>query len=234
MQTSDLPARFPAPFANSAGSSYIRDIPAAHQTASGTDAPASLEDGFPPETFLPESSGGIPPNGKDFNGILKQITKAVQWAQAGGPAIFDSAFSTAVGGYPKGARLASTVSAGVEWVSTAENNTTDPDSVGAANWLRVGVAAVSLGTPGFEKRDSGVMEQWGSVFIGTDAATTVTFPEAFPVAVYNVQLSWIDNHIGSGSPQGASGFSSPSLSGFTIYNDGFARTHHWRALGRWR
>ena len=98
MQQSDLPARFPIPFGNSAGASYIRPIPTDPATPTGSDAPASLTEGFPPETFLPESSGGIPPNGKDFNGILNQITAGLRWLAAGGAAIFNSDFSTAIGG----------------------------------------------------------------------------------------------------------------------------------------
>jgi len=37
---------------------------------------ASWTDGFPPDTFNPIASGGIPPSGKDFNGALCQIS---QW-----------------------------------------------------------------------------------------------------------------------------------------------------------
>ena len=86
MNESDIPPRFSIPWANGAGSGYIRTIPTPSQTPTGTDAPASLTDGFPPATFA--SAGAIPPNGKDFNGILNWLTAGLRWEQAGGPAIF--------------------------------------------------------------------------------------------------------------------------------------------------
>lgn len=236
MNQSDLPDRFPIPFANGATGSTIRALPTNHQTATSTDAPASLEDGFPIECFTPEGSGGVPPNGKDFNAILKWLSEQAQWTQAGGPAIYNAAFSAAIGGYPKGARLASSVTAGAEWLNLVDGNTTNPDGVGAANWARVGVAEAVLSTNGYERRASGVLELWGQVSIGRDSTATISFASLFPgltiASIFNVQLSWADSTISSGSPMGSSGISSPSTGGFTIYNDGDARVHHWRALGR--
>src|SRR5262249_55866104 len=72
---SGLPSRSNIPGANSAGSSYVRVIPQASQIGI-TNCAASLTDGFPPLAFVPQSAGGCPPFGQDFNGILKQIT---QW-----------------------------------------------------------------------------------------------------------------------------------------------------------
>lgn len=236
MNQSDLPDRFPIPFASGATGSTIRTLPTNHQPATATDAPASLEDGFPIECFTPEASGGVPPNGKDLNAILKLLSEQAQWNQAGGPALYNAAFSAAIGGYPKGARLASSVTAGAEWLNLVDGNTTNPDGVGAANWARVGVAEAQLAASGFERRASGVLEMWGQVSIGRDSTATVSFASLFPgltiTAIFNVQVSWVDSTIGSGSPMGSSGISSPSAGGFTIYNDGDARVHHWRALGR--
>lgn len=231
MNQADHPRRFPIPFANGAGGSYIRSIPEAHQAASPSDAPASLEDGFPPECFTPEGSGGVPPSGKDFNGILHDITDELRWLQAGGPALYDEDFSTANSGYPKGARLASSVTPGVEWISSVNGNTTDPDSESSANWIRVGKSESLLATNGYEIRSSGLVDMWGQIYIGQDTSAAVTYPLGGLTAVYNVQITWVDSNVGSGSDMDASGISSPSLSGFTIYNDGAARTHHWRALG---
>ena len=78
MQSSQIPSKFPIPFANGAGSGYIRQIPVTSQI-SITPGAASLTDGFPPLTFIPEGSGGIPPFGQDMNGILKEITAWIQW-----------------------------------------------------------------------------------------------------------------------------------------------------------
>lgn len=143
MKQVDIPSRFKQPFGYAAGGSYIRAIPDLHVAPSGSDAPASLEDGFPPETFLAIGSGGIPPNGKDFNGLLNRISAWARWQAAGMPALFDSTFATAIGGYPKGAMIASTISAGLIWISTADDNATDPNGSSPANWA--GVATTPAG-----------------------------------------------------------------------------------------
>lgn len=179
MQQSDLPTRFPIPFGNSAVASYIRPIPKDPVTPTGSDAPASLTEGFPPETFLPESSGGIPPNGKDFNGILNQITAGLRWMAAGGAAIYNSDFSTAIGGYPKGARLASVSTPGVEWISTADNNTTDPDGGSPANWIRA--------TP-YRILQEGTLAT--TMYAGSQY--TITFPTPFPTACTSYSVTPIN------------------------------------------
>ncbi len=125
------PVKFPLCWGASAGSSYIRAIPIASQIGIQNGA-ASLTDGYPPLTFTPISAGGVPPFGQDMNGILKQITCNSQWSEAGAPWFYDNSFSTYIGGYPKGAVL-SAGDTGNFWFSTADNNTSDPDS-GGANW----------------------------------------------------------------------------------------------------
>lgn len=134
MDNTSLPAKFPLYWANNAGASFVRNIPVNSQIGISTGA-ASLADGFPPVTFTPIASGGVPPDGRDFNGILRQVTQALRWAQAGGMYTYDSSFSSTVGGYPKGAMLRSAVLNGRVWMSTVDNNTTDPDSQSAANWV---------------------------------------------------------------------------------------------------
>lgn len=154
MLDSDFPSRFKIPFANGAGGSYVRAIP----DTSADPVAASLQLGFPPDTFTPLTGGGTPPDGKDFNGILKQLTQWARWQAAGGPNFYDSTFSTAVGGYPSGAALGSVVTPGLFWVSTANNNTTDPDGGSPANWeplvpfaddatTQAGVSTTTLVTP---------------------------------------------------------------------------------------
>lgn len=136
MQQSDSPAKFNVPWANAAVAPYVRNIPQASQIGVQNCA-ASLTDGFPPLTFVPASAGGCPPFGADFNGILKQITQWSRWGQASGPVFYNSAFSAAIGGYPKGAMLQSSVLVGRVWMSTADNNATNPDAQDgtAANWI---------------------------------------------------------------------------------------------------
>lgn len=132
MQVSQIPVKLPIAFASSAGAGFVRQVPTVSQIGIQAGA-ASLTDGFPPVTFLPIGSGGTPPFGADTNGILRQITQWQQWVQAGGPIAYDASFSTSIGGYPKGATVASATTFGTFWVSTADNNTTNPDA-GGANW----------------------------------------------------------------------------------------------------
>lgn len=180
MQNSNIPAKFPIPFANAAGSSYIRTVPQASQIGVQNGA-ASLTDGFPPNCFVPVSAGGSWPFGQDFNGILNQATAWIRWLSAGGPVGYDAAFASAIGGYPKGTVLSSATLGGF-WLCTADNNTTNPDT-GGANWVTL--YSASLGASGWVKAGiGGFILQWGTgttTISGTGPTTTnFTLPTAFP------------------------------------------------------
>ncbi len=138
MQASNAPSKSAVPFADSGTKNTI---PVASQIGV-TPGAASFTDGFPPLTMTPLAAGGVPPYGADFNGILNFLSAAVRWAQAGGGYPYDGAFSTAVGGYPRGARVLSADGTGA-WRSISDNNTTDPDA-GGAGW----VAAAPVGLAG--------------------------------------------------------------------------------------
>ena len=131
-------AKFPMPFGQNAGSSYItKPFPTASQ--SGTNPLlASLNDGFPAATMQP---GGAP-YGQDFTGILYWITAYMQFLQAGGIAPYDATYSGQIGGYPKNALCASSANAELLWLNTTDNNTTDPDVGGASGWIATGPAAL--------------------------------------------------------------------------------------------
>lgn len=132
MQVSSLPRKFNLPFAENAGGSFSNyPIP---DTPSGTPGAASLSTGFPQINFTPISAGGIPPFGADFNALMFQVTSWNQWQAAGGPIFYDSAFQTAIGGYPNGAVIQSAAVPGNFWQSTTDNNTSNPDT-GGANWI---------------------------------------------------------------------------------------------------
>lgn len=107
---------------------------------------ASYDEGFPPVTMLPVSSGGIPPAGKDFNGVLNAITQHTVWQNAGGQYLFDAAVSTAIGGYSIGMVLQSNDGLS-SYVSAVDNNTIDfnsnPASIGV-QWLPYSGAASSV------------------------------------------------------------------------------------------
>lgn len=131
MDAAAIPYKFATPWAADATSGYITTtIP-----ATATGAAASQQLGFPPLTATPVGSGGSPPNVADFNGLGLYATSWLQWLQAGGPVGYDSTLSSAIGGYPKGALLAS-ATFGKYWLSTADNNASDPDT-GGGNWIPV-------------------------------------------------------------------------------------------------
>lgn len=191
MQASSIPAKFPIPFAKNAGSGYIRTIPEASQIGIQAGA-ASLNDGYPPTTM---TVGGTPPFGQDMNGILNLVTAWNQWQQAGGPIPYDATFQTAIGGYPKGAIVESATTSGKFWMSTADNNATNPDASGAG-WLlvvnNVGQFPSSLTTNGWKKYPDPnsptgyFIEQWGEVSTANPGTPTVNFPIAFPNVVFHV------------------------------------------------
>lgn len=146
MQQSNAPSKLVLAFA-SAGSKNT--IPVASQIGIVPGA-ASLTDGFPPLTRTPLAAGGVPPSGLDMNGILYTHSAIVRWLNAGGGFAYDSAFASDanVGGYPKGAQLLRSDGAGY-WLNLTDNNTTDPESAGAAaaGWVpgvTNGVATVAM------------------------------------------------------------------------------------------
>lgn len=221
MNQTDLPARFPIPWANSAGGSYIRSIPTPSQTPTTTDAPASLTDGFRPENFNNLSAGGIPPNGADFNGILNWITRSVRWLQAGAPAIFDSAFCTAIGGYPKGAKLDSLTRPGIVWFNTADGNTTDPDGGSAANWVALSMAGAA--TAWCRWNSSGVIiasYNISSVTVNAAGDYSLAFAATMKNANYAILATGSDDRAGTANSlsvfPSAYGGTDPTTSGFRL------------------
>lgn len=124
------PTKIETPFATS-GSKNTIPVPSQIGVTPGA---ASYTDGFPPLTMTPLASGGVPPFGQDFNGVLYEITKAMQWQQAmAGAYAYDSAFATAVGGYPLGAAVLRSDGLGL-WINQTANNSTDPEA-GGAGWM---------------------------------------------------------------------------------------------------
>ncbi|KAG1246351.1 hypothetical protein G6F65_020732 [Rhizopus arrhizus] len=139
MQASNAPSKSAVPFANSGAKNTI---PVASQIGV-TPGLASFTDGFPPLTMTPLAAGGVPPYGQDFNGILNFLSAATRWAQAGAGYPYDAAFSSAVGGYPKGATLVMAAGNGY-WMRTVEHNTSNPDT-GGAGWIALpaGIASAA-------------------------------------------------------------------------------------------
>ena len=85
-----------------------------------------------PATALAQSSPNL---------YYGQVLTPAQWnlifMSKQGPVAWDSAFSAAIGGYPSGALVRSTIVATDFWISTTDNNVTNPDT-GGAGWAAWG------------------------------------------------------------------------------------------------
>lgn len=129
MQNSNLPTKWYKAFAVDDPNKV--EIPIT--TADPTRASQSV--GFPPLTMQPPESGGVPPQGEDFNGAMNQVARVVRWMMAGGALPFDSTWASnvAIGGYPQGARITAADLLG-DWISTGDDNLNNPDTTGT-NWV---------------------------------------------------------------------------------------------------
>lgn len=193
MLVSSIPTKIPTPFANSAVPPYTRAVPIPSQIGIQAGA-ASFTDGFPPVNFLSVGAGGTPPWGADLNGLLNQMTKWLRWNMAGAPVAWDSAFSTAIGGYPAGAVVASAVTLGTSFVSMVDNNTTNPDA-GGANWSPI--STLGTFTTGDVKLTYKTVADSGWVMI-TDgqigsATSGATYANANAAALYAVMWNNVSN-----------------------------------------
>lgn len=142
MLASSIPSKIQLPFANSGTKTTI---PVSSQIGI-TPGAASYTDGFPPLTMTPVASGGVPPYGADFNGVLNAITAVQQWQSAGGVFKYDSAFATAIGGYPAGSVLESTDGV-TQWISLIDNNSANPDGATPTGWAALasyGITSIAL------------------------------------------------------------------------------------------
>lgn len=236
MQSSSVPSKFQIPFANSAGSLYIRTVPKASQIGI-QDGAASLTDGFPPKCFVPVASGGTPPFGADFNGLLNQITAWAQWQQAGAPIVYDATFQTAIGGYPMGA-IIQIGAGGPEFMSTTENNAVAP-SVGAAGWMPVttfggNVTTVSATGP-LTASNAGLVlisAASGNVNITMPAVSSENgIPLPFCFVRTDNSVNTVTLTAAGGNtfwPSGASTFSVSALTSYEFSGDGSSA---WRLIG---
>ena len=132
MELANAPAQLVLAWASAGSKNNPIPVPSQQGITPGA---ASWTDGFPPLCDTPLSEGGIWPSMQDTNGGLYQMSAVDVWMCAGGGFPYNSAFQTAIGGYPKGARVLM-ASGGGYWVSTVDNNMTDPDT-GGAGWSTV-------------------------------------------------------------------------------------------------
>lgn len=133
MKSTDAPRKQPVPF----GTNGPReDITAT--TPAGSNQ-ASYDKGFPPITMTLKSAGGLPPKGQDMNQILFELSSLSRYFAAGGGYVYDSSFSTSIGGYPLSAKIPNSTGTGF-WFNTVEDNQTNPENSTAAltGWIPVG------------------------------------------------------------------------------------------------
>ncbi len=147
MQANQTPTLVPLPFATNG----LRNVIPEESQASVTPGAASFNDGFPPMTMQPKTQGGVPPDGKDFNGVLYELSQTVRWVQAGGQFVYSAPFATDpnVGGYPLGTVLIRADYSGF-WFNEADNNTTNPDATdgSARNWVSLNADWNAASGPG--------------------------------------------------------------------------------------
>ena len=108
---------------------------------------ADLTNGFPLKTQGSPDDGNLPPERADFNGLGNLTTTYDFFYQAGGTFTFNSTISTAIGGYPKDARLWYTNDSGISMIlrSTIDDNidnfNTTPSCIGST-WVVESFAGV--------------------------------------------------------------------------------------------
>lgn len=205
MKLSDIPTKFQIPFGNAAGPSYIRPIPKASQIGI-TPGAASLTDGFPPLTFIPRGSGGVPPFGSDANGILFQTTGWSRWQNAGGTVYYDSVFSAGIGGYQSGALVRSNTIPGLFWESTVDDNTTDPDSALSVGWQQYGRIKLQSTITLFVRTDG---SDANTGLVNDAAHAFLTVQHAFDILIkrydangFGIQLKFADGTYAGGHLDG--------------------------------
>lgn len=90
--------------------------------------------GFPPQTMIPESAGGLAPKGLDFNGLFYAVSSIGAHYSRGDQIQFDATFAEKIGGYSKGFRLASN-DYQCDFISLVDNNMVDPNGTNISqNW----------------------------------------------------------------------------------------------------
>ena len=122
-----MPVLIATPFATNGTKN---DIP---ETTGAQPQNATMDEGFPAITQQPISTGGIPPERADFNGILYALSDNISHINKGLAYSFDATFATKIGGYPLHAELVMTD--GTRVISTIANNMNNPD-VDLTGWKK--------------------------------------------------------------------------------------------------
>ena len=163
----DTPAYNAIPFAQDGLKNTIPN-------STASDGAASFTQGFPPETMNPINAGGVPPAGRDMNGILNQLSSHQVWLNAGMIYKFDATLATAIGGYKTGA-IIQTDDGLSAYICVTNNNSNNPNSV-LTGWMPyAGQALIDYIGDGERLRQYAV----GDIYF-----TTQVFADADAVADY--------------------------------------------------
>ena len=125
------PLLIPLAFAVNGAKNVIQKV---RQQSQGEDA-ATWSDGWGLRTMLPKETGGLPPDGRDFNGVLYALSDHAVHRQNGEQIRFDPAKVAEIGGYPLGALVQSDDGLRT-YRSLINNNTFNPNSESIVNrWM---------------------------------------------------------------------------------------------------
>jgi hypothetical protein len=163
----DTPAYNAIPFAQDGLKNTIPN-------STASEGAASFTQGFPPETMNPINAGGVPPAGRDMNGILNQLSSHQVWLNAGMIYKFDATLATAIGGYKTGA-IIQTDDGLSAYICVTNNNSNNPNSV-LTGWMPYAGQALINYIGGGER-----LRQYA---VGDIYFTTQVFADADAVAGY--------------------------------------------------
>lgn len=136
-----MPKPLTIPFARDALSQFINEIPDTPQAGADPQL-ASWSEGFGPITMQPLHSGGKPPEGPDFNGILSAISEHIVYQNGGGIYMFSQEYVDKTGGYDKDSVLIGDDGSAL-WVSLSDNNTENFNTASpVTKWIKIGIAGV--------------------------------------------------------------------------------------------
>ena len=125
------PILIPLAFALNGAKNVIQKF---RQPSQGEDA-ATWDEGWGLRTMLPKETGGLPPDGRDFNGVLYVLSDHAVHRQNGEQIKFDATKIAEVGGYPKGAMIFSDDNMRT-YKSLIDNNTSNPNTENiAGKWM---------------------------------------------------------------------------------------------------
>ena len=170
---------------------------------------------------LPVANGGTGTTSTTFTNLTTNVTGTLPVAN-GGTGVTTSTGTGAV-----------VLSASPTFTGTPLSTT----AASATNTTQIATTAFAYGTlsaatNGYTILPNGLYMQWGtSASVAGDSSTTVTYPIAFPSAIYNVQITAIGTLLTTG--QGEDRVGSVGLTTFSLNHgmDG-TETFYWMAIGK--